>query len=58
MIGDHQGVGLKLDRVASIVRVQDAFNDDLALPAIADPFEVFPADAGIEIRAKPVDIVS
>ena len=42
MVADDNAVGTETDRVAGVLRVQDALDDHRALPEIADPFQIGP----------------
>lgn len=57
VVRDHDAVGAQLQRVARVVRVEDALDDQLALPLVADPLQVLPGDAGVEVLAQPADVV-
>ena len=57
MVRDHDAVRTERQRGARIVRFQDALDHHRAVPLVADPLQVAPADGRIEIVTQPADIV-
>ena len=49
MIGDDDPVGAALHRLARLVRMQNAFEDERPAPKVAQPVDVMPADVRIEL---------
>src|SRR5690606_9601605 len=57
VVRHHDAVGAEGQRVACVIRVEDALQYQLALPLVADPLQVLPGDVGIEVRPEPADVV-
>ena len=53
MIGDDHRIGARLHGQLGIFRLHDALDDQLAAPAVLDPFDVVPAQARIELAGGP-----
>ena len=60
MVRDDDRVGAGLDGLLGVARIHDAFQDQLALPLIADPLHVAPVQRWIELRCvqAPSELVS
>src|SRR5690606_26941225 len=57
VVGDHDAIGAKADRIARVVRVKNALDHHGAIPELAGPFQVLPADRRVEVGAQPADVV-
>ena len=54
MVGDHERLRAGLGGFIGILDIENAFEDQLARPDAADPFDVFPVQRGVELRRDPV----
>src|SRR3954470_21333348 len=53
MVGNDDAIRAHVCRSARVVGVENALDDERALPLRAHPLQVFPGDAGIEVVAHP-----
>jgi hypothetical protein len=57
MIGDDDPVGSEAHGIAGVFGIEDALDQQFALPEVVDPFAFPPADRRIEIRRHPADVI-
>ena len=53
VVGDDHAVDADLDGAAGVLGVKHALDDEPAVPVLADPGDVVPGDARIELRVDP-----
>ena len=53
VVGDDHAVSPIVERSSRVVGIEDALQRDLAAPVLAQPGEVIPGDAGIELAGHP-----
>ena len=53
MVGDDDRIGAGVGGHAGVVGVEDAFQDQLAAPLIADAFDLFPIELRVELFVGP-----
>ena len=54
MVRDDQRIGARGDGQSGIFLVENAFNDELATPALFDPFHIAPIELGVKLFGSPV----
>src|SRR3546814_11278190 len=57
MVGHDDAVGADRRRLARILGVQYALDDERAVPRGANPVEILPLDRRVEIGAEPAHII-
>ena len=53
VVGDDQRVGTRLHSQLRVFHVLDALEDQLAAPALLDPFHIAPVERRVELRGGP-----
>ncbi len=53
VVADDQGVCTRLHRQAGVFHILNAFEDQLAAPALFDPLHIAPVQGGVKLRGGP-----
>src|ERR1700761_9029386 len=57
MVRDDEPISAEFNGLACVFGIEDALDDDLAFPKIADPLEIGPGDCWVEVCRQPADII-